>query len=136
MRRSNWTPFIVPRRQDQTVYLVLNDFGRQGRACCETDTERTDFEAVLSDLMAGQYKGPITVAAFNLRERWADDVSEDVALEIGRRGGGRPEELLPSIADFVERHAGREVPTRTEACISCERLSPLPWHRMGLRGPP
>lgn len=106
MRRSNWTPSIVPRWQDQTVYLVLNDFGRQGRAWCETDTERTDFESVLSDLMAGQYKDPITIAAFNLAERWANDVSEDVALEIRRRGGGRPEELLPSIADFVERHAG------------------------------
>ena len=61
--RSSWTPSIVPRWQDETVYLVLNDFGRQGRAWCETDTERTDLESVISDLMAGQYKDPVSVAA-------------------------------------------------------------------------
>ena len=84
MRKSSWTPSIVPKWQDQTVYLVLNDFGRQGRAWCETDTERTDLESVISDLMAGQYKDPVSVAAFNLAERWANDVSEDIALEIPR----------------------------------------------------
>jgi hypothetical protein len=31
MRRS-WTPSIVPNGHDQTVYLVLNDFGTLGRA--------------------------------------------------------------------------------------------------------
>jgi hypothetical protein len=44
MRKSNWTPSVVPKWQDQTVYLVLNNFGRQGRAWCETDTERTDLD--------------------------------------------------------------------------------------------
>ena len=106
MRGSSWTPSIVPRWQDQTVYLVLNDYGRQGRAWCETDIERTDLESVISDLMAGQYKDPVTIAAFNLAERWASDVSEDIALEIRRRRSAAPEELLPSLADFVERHAG------------------------------
>jgi len=31
MRKSNWTPSIVPNRNDQTVYLVAADFGRHGR---------------------------------------------------------------------------------------------------------
>jgi hypothetical protein len=26
--RRNWTPSIVPNGHDQTVYLVVNDFGK------------------------------------------------------------------------------------------------------------
>ena len=37
MRRSNWTPSIVPGGYDQTVYLVTDDFGRIGRAWREAD---------------------------------------------------------------------------------------------------
>jgi hypothetical protein len=32
MRRSNWTPAIVPNEADKTVYLVADDFGKTGRA--------------------------------------------------------------------------------------------------------
>jgi hypothetical protein len=28
MRRSSWTPSIVPSGNDETVYLVADDFGR------------------------------------------------------------------------------------------------------------
>jgi hypothetical protein len=28
MRKSNWTPSIVPRSADQDVYLVVDDLGR------------------------------------------------------------------------------------------------------------
>jgi hypothetical protein len=39
MRRSNWTPSIVPDADDQNVYLVVDDFGRHGRCYRETDVE-------------------------------------------------------------------------------------------------
>ena len=38
MRRSNWTPSIVPNGTDQTVYLVADDFGKIGRACQSLDS--------------------------------------------------------------------------------------------------
>jgi RNA binding exosome subunit len=103
-----WTPSIVPKGHDETVYLVLDDFGRQGRAYRETDVERTDLEAVINDLMAGQYSNPITVVAFNLAERWANDVSEDIAHEIQSRADLASQDLTSSIEDFVGRHARRE----------------------------
>jgi len=81
--RRNWTPSIVPGGHDQTVYLVADDFGRIGRAWIEADYDGTDLETV--DLMSGQYNTPIRVIAFNTAERWSEDVSEDVASEIGRR---------------------------------------------------
>ena len=85
MRKSNWTPSIVPNEDDQTVYLVADDFGRIGRAWREADYETTDLETVIQDLLTGQYSNPIRVVAFNTAERWSEDVSEDVAHELRRR---------------------------------------------------
>ncbi len=58
MRRSNWTPSIVPNGDDQNVYLVVDDLGRLGRVWREADAEATDLETVLQDLIGGQYKNP------------------------------------------------------------------------------
>src|SRR6476660_1833473 len=85
MRGSDWTPSIVPNDQDQTVYLVADDFGKIGRAWRETDYETTDLETTIQDLLSGQYNNPIRVIAFNTAEGWSKDVSEDVARELRRR---------------------------------------------------
>ena len=39
MRGTNWTPSIIPGGDDQTVYLVAEDFGKLGRAWREADYE-------------------------------------------------------------------------------------------------
>jgi hypothetical protein len=69
MPRTGWTPSIVPivpYGADQTVYLVVDSFGRLGTAYRETDVERTDLETVITDLMSGQFNNPVRVVAFNL----------------------------------------------------------------------
>lgn len=108
MRRSNWTPSIVPSATDETVYLVADDFGRLGRAWRETDYEATDLETVIRDLLSGQYSNPVRVVAFNTAERWSEDVSEDVARELRRRCDLQMCELPSTLSDFVERHEGPE----------------------------
>jgi hypothetical protein len=108
MRRSNWTPSIVPNDFDQNVYLVVDDFGREGLSFREISLDRTDVESVIADLMAGQYIAPVRVVAFNTAERWANDVSEDIAREIRRRADLTYEDVSSTIEDFVTRHAGRE----------------------------
>jgi hypothetical protein len=65
MRRSSWAPSIVPSGNDETVYLVADDFGRLGRAWPEADYEATDLETVIHDFLTGQYSNPIRVVAFN-----------------------------------------------------------------------
>ena len=75
----NWTPSIVPNGNDQTVYLVADDFGKNGRAWREADYEATDLETVIQDLLTGKYHNPIRVIAFNTVERWSEDVLKDVA---------------------------------------------------------
>jgi hypothetical protein len=63
MRRSNWTPSIVPK----TVYMVMDDLGRLGPVWREADNNAAELEAVIL-LLAGQYKSPIRVVAFNTTE--------------------------------------------------------------------
>jgi hypothetical protein len=48
-------PSIMPNGHDQTVYLVLDDFGRMGRAYRETAVDEADLESTINDLMSGQY---------------------------------------------------------------------------------
>ena len=104
----SWTPSIVPHEYDQTVYLVVDDFGRAGMSFREVNLDRTDLESVITDLMAGQYEDPTRVVAFNTAEHWSNDVSEDIAREIRRRADIAYEDLSSSIEEFVTRHAGRE----------------------------
>jgi hypothetical protein len=58
--------------------------------------------------MSGQYSNPIRVIAFNTTERWAEDVSEDVAHELRRRCDLQMCDLPSTISDFVERHEGHD----------------------------
>jgi hypothetical protein len=84
---ARWTPSIVPSRDedDHNIYLVVDDFGRNGRAFREADVEQTDLETVIIDLLGGEYKNPVRVVAFNTAEKWSQDVSIDVAHELRHR---------------------------------------------------
>jgi hypothetical protein len=102
-----WTPSIVPNVDDHSVYLVVDDFGRNGRAYRETDVEATDLETVIADLLDGQYKSPVRVVAFNTAEKWSQDVSADVAHELRQRCDLQLRDVPFYLEDFVERHEGR-----------------------------
>jgi hypothetical protein len=104
MRSSNWTPSIVPSSDDQDVCLVVDDFGRRGRAYCETDVEATDLETIIRDLLDGQYSNPVRVVAFNTAEGWSRDISTDVAEELRRRCDLQMREVHSTILDFIERY--------------------------------
>src|SRR5450755_4263408 len=100
MGRS-FVPSIVPSGHDQTVYLVVNNFGNLGTAFPETD-----LETVIGDPMSGQHGDPVRVVAFDTAEHWAEDTSEEVAREIMRRLDLDGDALPSSIAAFVDRHLG------------------------------
>jgi hypothetical protein len=65
MRKSNWTPSIVPRGNDQDICLVVDDLGRLGWAWREAEFETTDYETVILNLLDSQYKNPIGIFCFN-----------------------------------------------------------------------
>jgi hypothetical protein len=103
-----WTPSIVPNGHDETVYLVVDCYGKGGCVYREAEVGKTDLETTIADLMSGQYNDPDRVIAFNTADNWAQDVSDDIAREIRSRADLVYEDLSSSIEDFVVRHAGRE----------------------------
>jgi hypothetical protein len=100
----DWTPGMVPYGADQTVYLVVDSFGRLGSVYRETEIERVDLEAVISDLMTGQFSDPVRVIAFNTLEHWSKDVSSEVAQEIRTRCDIEGNNVPEHIRDFVESY--------------------------------
>jgi hypothetical protein len=107
MRRSNWTPSIVPDQSDQNIYIVLDDFGGNGLSYRETDVERADLEAVIMGMLEGQYRNPVRVVGFNTAEGWSQDVSADVAHEVRHRCDLQMRDVPFHLEEFVERHEGR-----------------------------
>jgi hypothetical protein len=99
MRRS-WTPSIVPKGDDQNVYLVVDDLGWNGRVYRETDVEAADLETVILDLLSGEYKNPARVIAFNTAEGWSQDVSPDIARDLRRRCDMQMRDVPSNIQDF------------------------------------
>jgi hypothetical protein len=95
------SPSIVPR--DEDVYLVEVDLGHWGRVWTEADSEATDRETLVRDMLAGQHRNPIRVVAFNVSQGWSRDVSDTIAQELRRRRDLEGLELPAGIADFVER---------------------------------
>jgi hypothetical protein len=96
------SPSIVPGI-DRDVYLVLDDFGPMGCAWRETNVQDTDLEAVINDLLEGQYKNPVCVIGFNLSEGWVRDVSEEIARKLRERCAYEDRELPDSLYQLVEQ---------------------------------
>jgi hypothetical protein len=106
---STRTPPLVPKLTDNvTVHIVLNDFGKLGRAYVETDEAEADEWTVVSNIMDGEYSNPARVVAFNIAEGWSRDVTEAIAQAVLERG--RSENHFSKAAkQFVERTLGEIV---------------------------
>ena len=107
MRETGRAPSIVPKSEDERVYLVLDNLGRLGRVWSEVDAETTDLETVILDLLEGQYKNPVRVVSFNTAEGWSQDVSADVAHELRHRCDLQMRDVPFFLQDFVDRYEGR-----------------------------
>jgi hypothetical protein len=105
---SDWTPSIVPT-QDQTVYLVLDDFVDLGHCWRETSTAATDFETVIKDLLGGQYYNPVKVIGFNTTKGWSRDVSADVANALRRRCDLQSIGVPAHLKEFIDLHKTRDL---------------------------
>ena len=93
-------PQSVPYGADQTVYLVVEGPGQHGIA---RQTERDDIEAVIADLLSGQFSDPVEVVAFNTLEHWSDDLSQDIAREIRCRCDIEGHDVPVYLDEFVGR---------------------------------
>jgi hypothetical protein len=102
MSRTAWS---VPYGADQTAYVVVDRLGRLEGVEREIEVERTDIEAIIADLVAGQFNDPVRVIAYNTLEHWSQDISEDIALEIQSRcdieGTAVPEHIQDFVVNFA-----------------------------------
>ena len=73
---------LVP---SDTVYIAFEDFGRFGRAYCETSEDECDRESIIRNIISGQYGKLLRVIAFNATEGWSKDVTREIAQKVARR---------------------------------------------------
>src|ERR1700722_15538762 len=98
-------PRHVPQlSEDVTVYLVLNDHGKNGLAYDETDPAEADRETIIRNFLSGQYSNALRVIAFNTAEGWSRDVSEDIAGEVLERAFNADDNLGEDTKRFIDRH--------------------------------
>jgi hypothetical protein len=91
---------------DVTVYLVVNDFGKLGKAYVETDITEADCETTIRNFISGQYSNALRVVAFNTAEGWSRDVSEDIANKVLERAFDTNNDLSEDTKRFIDRHVG------------------------------
>jgi hypothetical protein len=103
---GRWTPSIVPH-DDPNVYLVVDDFGRNGRCFREADVEQADLETVIINLLSGEYNDPVRVVAFNIAEKWSQDVSTDVAHKLRQHRDLQERDVPFGLEEFLDRYEGR-----------------------------
>jgi hypothetical protein len=113
-----------------TTYIVLEDFGRLGRAYRETDLQRSDFEDVISDLLTGQFEQPLRVIAFNVREGWARDVSNDIAEELITRSRRANSSLNVGALNFLISSNMKRKFDRCAGKITCEQMYLFPHDKL------
>ena len=99
------SPSIAPNGVEKDIYLVLEDFGRLGRAWRETDEAGTNRATLIRHLLKGQYSSPVRIVAFNTAEGWSRDVTDEIAAELAQACADR-DETPPSIANFIADHTG------------------------------
>ncbi len=97
---------MVPYGADQTIYLVVDCIGAPGSSR-ETEVERSDFETVIAELLAGRFNAPVRIVAFNTLEHWSRDISREVAEEIGMRCDIEGIAVPDYIGDFVEHYTAQ-----------------------------
>jgi hypothetical protein len=95
------SPSIVPGFNTD-VDLVLDDFGKIGRAYVEVDEEQADRATIIRRLIDGQYNNPVRIVAFNTSQGWSRDVSAEIAKEIKERSGRKGEELSQGLSEWIE----------------------------------
>jgi len=79
----SYSPSIVP--EDDTYYIVLDDFGPLGRAWRETAETGASRVTLVRNLLDGHYEDPVRIVAFNTVEGWSRDVTVEIADEVRRR---------------------------------------------------
>lgn len=97
------SPPLAPSHS--ATHLVLCDYGALGTAYVETDPEAAGRDAIVRDLIAGEYEKPLRVIAFDTEQGWSRDVSKEITAAVLQavRDEGK-HDLPPGTHAFVAAH--------------------------------
>ena len=84
----------LPKHGD-SVFLVLDGFGKFGQADRETDPRQADRQTVLAKLLSGQYEPALRIVACKTAEGWLRHVAANIAQVLL--------DLSPALREVVER---------------------------------
>lgn len=74
-------PHIAPRvsgPSDRTIYFILCDFGRHGRAYVERDAGDMDRKTTIRDIADRQFSNIVQILECNPAEHICSDVTEEI----------------------------------------------------------
>jgi predicted DNA-binding ribbon-helix-helix protein len=107
-RNERVAPPLVPLH-DSDVLFVLCESSSSGPTYIETNPADANEDAIVRNMIAGQYGKPLRVVAINIGEGWARDVSKKIAgvvVQAAERGD-------------------RTLPSGTRAFVKAQLASPV-----------
>ena len=87
-----------------TVYIVLEDFGKLGRAYRATAETEANEWTTIDNFLSGQYWRPVRVVAFNTDDHSSWDVSEDIAHAVAKWATLQSRQLSEGTRRFLEEY--------------------------------
>ena len=84
-----------PPNDELTVYQVLDDLGKLCYVWREIDEASANEQAIINDILSGQFKRLLRVVAFNSDAGWSRDVTEEIAASCS---------MPPRKGALTERH--------------------------------
>jgi hypothetical protein len=93
---ASLVPELAPVAGD--LHFVLCDFGRHGTAYVETNPTEASCEAIVRNLIEGQYLHPLRVITLRPDGTW-HDVSREIAAAVAAEAKG--DELPEGTRDFL-----------------------------------
>jgi hypothetical protein len=96
---------MSPAHSELTVYQVLDDLGKLGCIWREIAAARANEQAIIDDILSGQYVRPLRVVAFNTDDGWSRDVTGEIAAKLLDAAGTQGRSLGATAWEFIERVA-------------------------------
>jgi hypothetical protein len=94
---------MPPAHNELTVYQVLDDLGKLGQIWREIAAASANEQAIIDDILSGQYVRPLRVVAFNTDDGWSRDVTGEIAAKLLDAAGTQKRSLGAAAWEFIER---------------------------------
>lgn len=94
---------MPPAHNELTVYQVLDDLGKLGHVWREIAEASANEQAIIDDILGGQYVRPLRVVAFNTDDGWSRDVTGEIAAKLLDAAGTQGRSLGATAWEFIER---------------------------------